>query len=292
MGHQCVARYANITAANSTSLSHSGPSNPGQGETVSGTVNNFGWFSCVVSEGLPTFRQRVGGDRRSGVGSPSLWVERPNRSRYFGEHLQWREERGGLFTFDSRPTRMASTPFPGWSRPTRAGGRDWHRYFTIQKRQRCSHDRSLDPYVIGHRRPAIGSVVGRNVATAPRSTIGRGAHLTGHQRSKPTLRRRLIGSSGHIDPPGERVSIKVDGAPMRYHVVDGRLALPVGAAFSKKRSTLDWQPGAASLASTTSCWLRDGRLVPGPRVRGISIHLARRAGAFGLLFSAVPMDEN
>jgi hypothetical protein len=99
--------------------------------------------------------------------------------------------------------------------------------------------------------------MGRNVATAGAVDDRAPVRMaTGYSRDLIGLPRFIAARAG------ERVSINVNGATDAYHVVEGRLAaLPVGATFSEKRGTLDWQPGPGFGGLHDLVLVKDGRLV-------------------------------
>ncbi len=126
----------NITAANSTSFTPFGAiDTPGQGETVSGTVNNWGWVLVRGSaKAYPPFGSVAVVIDGVMLGSPSLWVERADIVAAFPESIYSGVKNAvGHFTFDSR-TYANGVHTIAWVVTANNGLAEGigSRYFTIQ----------------------------------------------------------------------------------------------------------------------------------------------------------------
>ena len=298
-GHQVLLGSANITAANSTSFKPFGAiDTPGQGETVSGMVNNFGWVLVRGSaKAYPPFGSVSVVVDGVVLGSPGLWVERPDIVAVFPESIYSGVKNAvGLFTFDS--TAYANGVHTiSWVVTANNGLAEGigSRYFTIQNASAALTIASADPFVIES--PAArhsGPLMGRSVATAALIDDRAPVRIsTGYSRTGLGFSSDLIGLSRFVSArAGDRVSIHVDGATDAYHVVDGRLsALPVGATFNVKRGRLDWQPGPGFAGLHDLVLVRNGRLVPVRVSVGSPSKLASRSGRVGSLFLSSAIYE-
>ena len=161
----------NITAANSTSFVPFGAiDTPGQGETVSGTVNNWGWVLVRGSaKAYPPFGSVSVVIDGVMLGSPSLWVERADIVAVFPESIYSGVKNAvGLFTFDSR-TYANGVHTISWVVTANNGLAEGigSRYFTIQNASGAMTTAQADPFVVDS--PAgrwSGPLQGRSVRTA------------------------------------------------------------------------------------------------------------------------------
>ena len=267
-GRQVLLGSSTITATNLTSFKPFGAiDTPGQGETVSGIVNNFGWVLVRgEAKAYPPFGSVFVYIDGVAVGSPGLWTERSDVTALFPEATYSGVKNAvGLFTFDS--TAYANGVHTiAWSVVADNGEADGigSRFFTIQNSSGSAGATGMDPFIVeAPSRRSNGSLLGRTL------------------RTDGSISSRFVTARA-----GERVVIDLQGATQAYHVVDGRLnALPVGATFVERRGALHWQPGIGVAGLHDFVLERDGQLVA-VRV-GINPAPARagnRPTPFGSLF--------
>ncbi|MDQ3488165.1 MAG: hypothetical protein M3468_10590 [Acidobacteriota bacterium] len=284
----------NITAANSTSFKPFGAiDTPGQGETVSGMVNNFGWVLVRGSaKAYPPFGSVSAVIDGVIVGSPGVWAERPDIVAAFPESTYSGVKNAvGLYTFDS--TAYANGVHTiSWVVTADNGLADGigSRYFNIQNASAALTSASANPFVVeSPSSPWAGPLLGRSVRAAGHIDDRAAVRMTrGYGRTSLASGAELHGWSRLISmQAGERVRINVDGATEAYHVVDGRLAtLPVGATFNQARGTLYWQPGPGFAGVHEVVLVREGKLVPVHVSLGSgSSRVAKRGKLFGSVFA-------
>lgn len=260
----------NITAANSTSVTPFGAiDTPGQGETVGGTVNNFGWVLVRGSaKAYPPFGSVSVVIDGVVVGAPGLWVERADIVAVFPESTYSGVKNAvGLYTFDS--TAYANGVHTiSWVVTADNGLAEGvgSRYFTIQNANAALTTARATPFVIESPTGKwSGPLHGRSVRTAgPIDERAAVRATTGFSPvSFPRVGEGAAGPRFVSMRAGERAVIDVYGATEAYHVVEGRLAaLPVGATFLQSRGALHWQPGLGVAGLHDFVLVREGRLVP------------------------------
>ena len=286
----------NITGANSTSFVPFGAiDTPGQGETVSGTVNNWGWVLVRGSaRAYPPFGSVSVVIDGVLLGSPSLWVERPDIVALFPESIYSGVRNAvGLFTFDSAAYANGVHTI-AWVVTANNGLAEGvgSRFFTIQNASGAATSARVDPFVVGPPPGrSSGPLLGRSVRSAGAIDDGAPVRMsTGYRTAPSAAPADLPGGPRLVSMrPGERVVINVEGATDAYHVVDGRLAaLPVGASFNPSRGSLQWQPGPGFAGLHDVVLVRDGRLVPVRVSLGSPLSpRPNRARHFGTLFAVV-----
>ncbi|HVJ26880.1 MAG TPA: Ig-like domain-containing protein [Vicinamibacterales bacterium] len=285
----------NITATNSTSFKPFGAiDTPGQGETVSGIVNNFGWVLVRgTARAYPPFGSVSVVIDGVIVGSPGVWGERADIVAAFPESIYSGVKHAvGLFNFDS--TAYANGVHTiSWVVTANNGLADGigSRYFSIQNASGATTGAAITPFVV--ETPVsgwAGPLLGRDLRTAGKIDERAAVRVSTGWRQTSLAQRTLPGWSRYVSVrAGDTVRINVGGATEAYHVVDGRLAtLPVGATFNQGSGTFSWQPGPGFAGVHEVVLVKDGKLVP-VRVSLVSASskVAQGRGLFGSLFSMV-----
>jgi hypothetical protein len=295
-GNVALLGSVDITAENSTSSKPFGAiDTPGQGETVSGIVNNFGWV--LVRGGARAYPPFGSVDVVIDgivVGSPDLWVERPDIVAAFPESIYTGVKNAvGLYNFDS--TRYANGVHTiSWvvTADNREAEGIGSRYFNIQNASAALPTASGNLFVLESPSGRLGGPLqGRTVRTA--ATLDDSAPVritTGYKQTSAGALSHISGMQRFAAiRSGERVVINVEGATDAYHVIDGRLAaLPVGATFNPTRGTLHWQPGPGFGGMHDVVLVRGGQLVP---VRVAISPAGSRPGARGLLGAPFSLED-
>ena len=274
-GHEALLGQRTITVANSTAVDPFGAiDTPGQGETVTGTVNNFGWVLMRGGVGDPHADPPHGGAVSvviDGliVGSPTGWVSRPDLASLFPKaQFDGVDNALGVYTFNSAAYQDGVHTI-AWlvvASNGRAAGIG-SRFFTT---------------VNGN--GLVLTDVARHVVPAPVPGLDAFPHLgrpvdavAGLDRSS-VIRAGVLRPSVPIAPDAtglrtvfsrglDRVVVDASAPGARsyeaYQVAGGRLTpLPVGASFDERRGVLYWQPGLAFTGSYDFVVVRDGVRVP------------------------------
>ena len=232
-GHTTLLGTKTITCTNATATNPFGAiDTPGQGATVSGIVNNFGW---VLSPGSRRADPLHGGTvlvviDGAIVGSPSGWVSRPDLSALFpASQFSGIGNALGVYTFDST-TLTNGVHTISWVVTDDQGGAAGigSRYFTVSN--------------------------GAGLQLAPQATSA----LSGSGLSP----RRLSGRRGpEVDSPFAPLSPDAEGVigfaaeeldriELRLHASGGylrsamgSLPLPIGSRIDPTEGTFTWQAG-------------------------------------------------
>ena len=276
-GHEAFLGQRTITVANSVSLDPFGAiDTPGQGETVSGTVNNFGWVlirgGAADAHADPPHNGAVSAVIDGLIiGSPTGWVARSDLTALFPKaQFDGVDNALGVYTFNSA-AYVDGVHTIAWlvvASNGRAAGIG-SRYFNT---------------VNGNVGNLTHTDSARNVFQAPPpgvnafKNLGRPADaITAMDRSS-VIRAGVVRPSVSIAPDAtglrtvfsrglDRVVVDASAPGARsyeaYQVAGGTLKpLPLGASFDEQRGMLYWQPGVAFTGSYDFVVVRDGVRVP------------------------------
>jgi uncharacterized repeat protein (TIGR03803 family) len=240
-GHSTLLGIRVITCTNSTALTPFGAiDTPEQGQSVSGTVTNFGW---VLSPGAGRADPPNGGTVTvfidgAPVGAPSGWTSRNDLSTLFpvaqysgvGSAL-------GVFTFNSAILRTGVHTL-SWAVSDNQGeiAGIGSRYFTVTNGSPvvASVGESLAMRAEAGQLVARSGVQGR-----------RGFHLDAPlQTFTPDAHGVVTIYSGSLD----RLELKTHATAGHLRTPSGLSALPVGSRLDAD-GTFTWQPGAAFIGT-------------------------------------------
>jgi hypothetical protein len=278
-GNRVLLGTRNITGANSAATRPFGAiDTPGQGETVSGIVTNFGW---VLQRG-PFYASPAWGGTVNvvidglAVGQPSGWTAREDLTALFpASTYPGITHALGVFQFNSAAYANGVHTIAWGVVGTNAEGDGiGSRYFTIANTSSSLTTAEHQPYVVpAPPVRAAGRAVGLPVSAlgsarrldAVQVFLGGSARLTTAEalpdgtrvvaaRSLQRLELRLPGPAPSSDDGL--------GAWEAYSVVDGRLeGLPIGSTFDD-RGAFYWLPGLGFSGVHDLVFVRDGRQVP------------------------------
>jgi hypothetical protein len=262
-GRSTLLGSRTIAVANSSATMPFGAiDTPGQGETVSGTVNNFGWVLAPGARradvpGGGTVDVFVDGVR---VGSPTGWSSRSDLSALFpASRYHGIGSALAVFTFDTT-TLGDGVHTIAWGVTDNHGGAAGvgSRHFTV----------------------ANGSgatiVAAANAAGSSSANVLPIAARRGFDAATPM---QAIGpdAAGRVTIDGEeldRLELQVPGVTSgRLTAADGASALPIGSTLDVASETFTWQPGAGfvgtyDLAFDTAHGPRAVRIVLHPKGSG------------------------
>lgn len=259
-GHSTLLGSRTITCANSTAVAPFGAiDTPGQGETVSGSVNNFGW---VLAPGLRRADPPSGGTVNvfidgAPVGSPAGWTNRSDISGLFpAAQYSGVASALGVFTFNSS-TLSNGVHTIAWGVTDNQGGSAGigSRYFTVSNAVTATARAtsvSSSTAQKGINRAALEGRRGFNTDT-PFRTFGADA------------RGRITIQSEELD----RLELKTQAVTGSLRSGAGLSPLPIGAHLDAE-GTFRWQPGVGFVGpydfvfESPEGW-RDVRVVLNPK---------------------------
>lgn len=208
---------------------------PGQGETISGSYNNFGW---VLVRGTNVFASPALSAAASVsvlidslvVGSPAGWTNRGDLTSLFpAATYPGITHALGVYTFDTSAYANGVHTI-AWVVTASNGQADGigSRYFNIVNGASSITDGQQ------------GALAGPVTLTAG-ADFGRPARTGSRFDARSGSRRLVLGHA--LERVVVDASSKGPGSYEAYRVVNGRLdALPIGASFDSRRGVLYWQP--------------------------------------------------
>ena len=244
-GHSTLLGTKTITCANAARSTPFGAiDTPGQGEVVSGVVNNFGWVLAPDTSPRRSHRRRnrAGGHRRRRRRSPSGWTHRGDlTSSVPRRELQGHRHALGVFTFDSR-TLTNGIHTIAWSVTDNMGSRGGvgSRYFTVANASASTAASTAASMAYGERATAAVA----QVATTP--LVGR----HGFELDAP-WRNYRANSAGVVVVQSEeldRIELYTQATSGSLVTANGLRHLPIGASLDAA-GVFTWQPGAGFVGS-------------------------------------------
>jgi hypothetical protein len=270
-GHEVFLGQRTITCTNSSATDPFGAiDTPGQGATVSGNLNNFGW---VLARG-PARADPPGGGTVTVVvdgaliGNPGQWTSRSDLTGLFpASTYPGISTALGVFTFNTAVYQDGVHTI-SWlvvANTTQAAGIG-SRYFTTVNGNNLTLS-DTTPNVVSAAAlvnpPAHLGQSPRDITSLDRSTrvrSGRGPALRAASPASPdpTGLRTIYGRVM------ERLVVDASSAGSHqyeaYQVVAGILRpLPIGASFDQRRGILYWQPGVGYTGGYDFLMVRDGQ---------------------------------
>jgi N-acetylneuraminic acid mutarotase len=257
-GHTTLLGTRTITCDNAGATRPFGAiDTPGQGDVVSGTINNFGW---VLSRGTRRADPPSGGTVNvliNGVsrGAPSGWVSRPDLTTLFPV-LQYEGVNNalGVFGFDTTTLTNGAHTI-AWIVTDNQGGIDGvgSRFFTV------SNGASLVAADAG----GAGLHVRANLSSVTLDTSDLPAKR-GFDLDAP-LTARAPDGAGRVTIDGEEldrfeVALDTAGTPAMYvgylRAGDELWPLPIGSDLNQSSGVFSWQPGVAFVGSYDFAFVR------------------------------------
>ena len=258
-GNRTLIGMRSIVGQNSTATRPFGAiDTPDQGESVSGTVANFGWVLVrtpyLASPGATSFATVSVVIDGVGVGTPSGWTSRSDLTALFPQSTYPGVNKAlGVFSFDSTVyANGVHTLAWGVTADNAQSDGIGSRYFTIVNGSGAltlAHASSE-----GFEAPAAreaGRDLGRraaDVAAVDMQSIVTAGQSYGDHRAERQLLPDATGRRVLLGREVERVIVDASAARassyQAYAVMDGELKLlPAGATFDARRGILDRQPG-------------------------------------------------
>ena len=241
-GHSTLLGTKTITCTNSTSTTPFGAiDTPRQGETVSGTINIFGW---VLSRGFRRADPPGGGTVRVvidgvSVGSPVGWTSRSDLSSFFSavthSGILWSL---GVLALDTR-TLTNGVHTVAWAVTDNSGAAAGvgSRYFTVA---------NAAPATAAPLSATMATREAATVRTAPTSLQGRrGFDLEGPFR---TYQYDADGLAVVQAEELDRIELRTDASEGYLTTASGVQPLPFGARLDAN-GVFTWQPGVAFLGT-------------------------------------------
>jgi hypothetical protein len=257
-GNRTLIGSRSIVGQNSTAFGPFGAiDTPDQGETVSGTIANFGWVlaqgPALASPGSsPAATVTVVVDG-VGIGTPGGWTSRGDLTALFPAATYPGVNKAlGVFGFDTTVYANGVHTI-AWGVTANNGLSDGigSRYFTVVNgsgltRKRRSTAQRAAPTVVNP-----GPDLGRraaDVASLDMNTSIVSGHSYGYRPATQRVEADATGRRVVFGHEIERVVVDASSAGASryeaYSVVDGQLrGLPIGASFDSTRGILYWQPG-------------------------------------------------
>jgi N-acetylneuraminic acid mutarotase len=268
-GHTTLLGAKTIVCNNAAAVTPFGAvDTPGQGDTVSGDVTNFGW---VLSPGTRRADPTSGGVVTVfidgvAVGVPGGWASRSDLQTLFpAAQYSGVNNALGVFGFDSR-TLSNGVHTLAWGVTDSQGGSAGvgSRYFTV------SNGSGLMAGVDAAARLPLSAVRAEQSSTTP--LVGRqGFDLgTAYQTSVPDPDGRVTIQSEEID----RIELQLAPRSAGYLEVRGALQpLPIGARLDSDTGIFTWTPGAGFVGTYDFVFVSDGtrrhvRIVLNPKRPG------------------------
>ena len=298
-GRETFIGQKTITVSNSTATAPFGAiDTPGQGETVSGTLNNFGWvlarapFFAAPPDG-GTVTVLIDG---TAVGSPTGWVSRPDLTALFPASEYPGVSRAlGVFTFNTAAYQDGVHTI-SWIVFANNGQGDGigSRYFTTVNGNSLTLANAAPNVLTPNAAPASFVNLGRQArdvarldeASDVRATIGYSKRPRARAVAADATGLRTVYSRSH-----QRVVVDASARGVHryeaYLVAGGTLTpLPVGASFDDQRGVLYWQPAVGYTGSYDFMVIRDGQArIPVRVVLGGDVPGARADRLFRGLFA-------
>jgi hypothetical protein len=236
-GHTTLLGTKTVTCTNGTATTPFGAiDTPGQGQTISGIVNNFGW---VLSPGTRRADPLHGGNvvtviDGAVVGNPGAWVNRDDLTALFpAAQFSGVANALGVYTFDST-TLTNGVHTISWVVTDNQGGAAGigSRYFTVSNGagQTLAPAASLSSST---RSQVAVSIEGRRGPdlTAPFEALPADAE------GVPTLRAEEL----------DRIELQVHASAGRLRTQRGDRPLPIGSRIDTTDGSFTWQPGPGFL---------------------------------------------
>jgi hypothetical protein len=238
-GHSSLLGSRTITCANASSLTPFGAiDTPGQGESVSNSVNNFGW---VLSPGTRRADPTGGGTVQViidgvAVGSPTGWTSRADLSSLFPAASYSGISRAlGVFTFDTR-TLANGLHTIAWAVTDNRGGTQGvgSRYFTVANGSgvtAATASAGVSAHSVASSAPAVVTpLVGR-----------RGFDMNAPLRTyRPNANGVVVVQAEELD----RIELHTGATKASLVTPSGLEPLPIGAGLDAD-GVFRWQPGVA-----------------------------------------------
>lgn len=275
-GNRTLLGSRSIVGQNSSAIRPFGAiDTPDQGETVSGTVNNFGWVlargPALASPGASAFATVAVVIDGVGVGSPTGWTSRGDLTTLFPAATYPGVNKAlGVFSFDS--TLYANGVHTiAWGVTADNGESDGigSRYFDVVNGRASltlahhSSDVLPAPASLNPGRDLGQRAV--DVAALDTHTPIASGHSYGYRPAVQPVQPDATGRRVVFGHEIERVVVDASSAGASrydaYSVVDGELrSLPPGASFDSRRGILYWQPGVGYIGDYDFVILTNGNM--------------------------------
>ena len=266
-GHSALLGSRTITCSNASSVTPFGAiDTPGQGESVNGSVNNFGW---VLSPGTRRSDPTGGGTVQVvidglPVGVPTGWTSRSDLASLFpAGKYSGISKALGVYTFDSR-TLSDGLHTIAWAVTDNSGKSSGvgSRYFTVANGSGVT----AAAVASGVSAQAVAS----SGATAAGPIVGRrGFDLSSPLRTyRPNTSGVVVVQSEELD----RIELHTGASKASLVTASGLQPLPIGSALDAD-GVFRWQPGVAfvgpyDFAFSGSDGVRQVRIVLNPKGSG------------------------
>ena len=286
-GRETFIGQKTITVANSTATAPFGAiDTPGQGETVSGTLNNFGWvlarapFFAAPPDG-GTVTVLVDG---AAIGSPTGWVGRADLTALFPASEYPGVSRAlGVFTFNTAAYQDGVHTISWIVFATNGQGAGvGSRYFTTVNGNSLTLSNAAPNVLSPNAAPASFVNLGREARDVARLDLASEVRATVGYSKRPRPRAVAADATGLRTVYGRsHQRVVVDASAQGKHRYEAYLVaggtlnpLPVGASFDDQRGVLYWQPAVGYTGGYDFMVIRDGqaripvRVVLGPDAPG------------------------
>jgi hypothetical protein len=271
-GHETFLGSKTITANNTASTEPFGAiDTPQQGETVTGTINNFGW---VLVQGLARADPPHGGRVQvvvdgAVIGSPTGWAARGDIQALFPKaQYSGVDNALGVLTFNTAVFQdgVHTISWNVFANNGQAAGIGSRFFSTVNGNSLTLSDTSSD--VVSAASPVNPFAnLGRQTRDVARLDATSQVHATTGYSARPTSLAIASDATGLRTVYGStRSRVVVDASTPGTHryeaylVADGTLRpLPIGSAFDDTRGVLAWQPGLGFNGSYDFLVVRDGQ---------------------------------